>query len=213
MAKKCKCKLLEETKTKLNKSGLGDLLETKTFNNYIAKEHYQKHIKDTAIEFTKEFIKGNRNSFAILGQSGVGKTHIMTAVAKILLDNNIEVKYYIADEIIQSLQACKFDEENYNREFSKIANAGVLFIDDLFKTSIQNYYKQETINIDDLREIFKIINYRYNKRLPILLNSEIHFERFRDLDQATIGRINEMCNKYLISIKPDSSKNYRLNRG
>lgn len=212
MANKCKCKLLAETKAKLNKSGLGDLLETKTFNNYTTTEDYQKHIKDTAIEFTREFIKGNRNSFAILGQSGVGKTHIMTAVAKVLLDKNIEVKYYVADEIIQSLQACKFDEENYNREFSKIANAGVLFIDDLFKTSIQNYYKQETINANDLREIFKIINYRYNKKMPILLNSELYFEKFKELDQATIGRINEMCNKYLISIKPDTNKNYRLIR-
>lgn len=214
IAKKCKCKLIAETKAKLNKSGLGDLLETKRFDNYIAKEQYQKHIKDLAIEFVKEFLKGNRNSFAILGQSGVGKTHIMTAVAKALLDNNIEIKYYIADEIIQTLQACKFDEENYTREFSKIANAGVLFIDDLFKTSVQNYYNKESINADDLREIFKVINYRYNKRLPILLNSELYFEKFRELDQATIGRINEMCNnKYLISIKPDSNKNYRLIRG
>ena len=59
-----------------------------------------------------------------------------------------------------------------------------------------------------------MINYRYNKKLPILLNSEIHFERFRDLDQAIIGRINEMCNqgKYLVSVKPDSDKNYRLIR-
>ena len=49
--------------------------------------------------------------------------------------------------------------------------------------------------------------------MPILLNSEIHFERFTEIDQAIIGRINEMCNyDYLISIKPDINKNYRLIR-
>lgn len=213
IAIKCKCKLLEETKSKMNNSGLGDLLEKRRFDNYIADEEFQEVAKNTAIAFTKQFLKGNRNSFAILGQSGIGKSHLMIAVTKKLLDNNIDVKYYIADEIIQILQACKFDEENYNREFGKIANAGVLFIDDLFKTSITNYYNQENIKMEDLREIFKVINYRYNKNLPILLNSEVHFERFKELDQATIGRINEMCNyKYIVSVKPDANKNYRLKR-
>ena len=211
---KCKCEILKETKSKMNNSGLGDLLETKTFDNYIVKDGFQKAIKDTSIGYTREFLKGNKYSLAILGQSGMGKTHIMTAVARQLINQNINVKYYIADEIIQTLQSCKYNEEDYNREFSKIANVGVLLIDDLFKSSIQNYYNKEAIDMNDLREIFKVINYRYNKKLPILLNSEIHFERFRDLDQAIIGRINEMCNqgKYLVTVKPDSNKNYRLTR-
>lgn len=213
IAIKCKCEILKETKSKMNNSGLGDLLETKTFDNYLIKDDFQKVIKDTAIKYTENFLEQSNNSFAILGQSGIGKTHIMSAVARKLIDNNINVKYYIADEIIQILQSCKYDDEDYNREFSKIANVGVLFIDDLFKSSVKKYYNVESIESNDLKEIFKVINYRYNKKLPILLNSEIHFERFRELDQAIIGRINEMCNyEYLLTIKPDSNKNYRLTR-
>lgn len=213
VAVKCKCLILKETKNKMNNSGLGNLLDTKTFDNYIATEEHQKVIKEKAKSYVNEFLKGNKHSFAILGQSGVGKTHIMTAVARKLIDENINVKYYIADEIIQTLQACKYDDENYAREFGKMANAGVLFIDDLFKSSIKTYYNQESIDTNDLRELFKVINYRCNKQLPILLNSEIHYERFENLDQAMIGRINEMCNyKYLVSIRPDVNKNYRLNR-
>lgn len=213
VASKCKCKLKEEILSKTTNSGLGHLFQNKTFDNYLVSEEYQRVIKSKALEYTTGFLSGNRQSFAILGQSGVGKTHIMTAVASKLIDSNIEVKYFVADEIVQRLNACKYDEENYNKEFSSIANAGVLFIDDLFKSSIQEYYKVESINKEDLRIIFQIINYRYNKKKPILLNSEIHYERFAELDQALIGRINEMCNyEHLISIKPDSSKNYRLRR-
>lgn len=212
-AKRCKCKLMEDARLRMNNSGLGNLLDTKTIDNFIVNDGFQKGMKDNAIEYVEEFIKGNKYSFAILGQSGIGKTHLLSAVSKILLDNNISVKYYIADEITQTLQACKYDEENYNREFGKIVSADVLYIDDLFKSSVTNYYKEENIKIDDLKEIFKVINFRYNKGLPILLNSEIHFERFTDIDQAIIGRINEMCNyKYLVSIKPDINKNYRLNK-
>lgn len=208
---KCKCTLLKEVDGKLENSGLGGFLNSKTFANYSVAEEYQKGMKNTAIEFTKDFLSGNKASLAILGQSGIGKTHIMAAVAKELINENVNVKYYIADEIIQRLQSCKFDEENYNIEFNKIANAGVLLIDDLFKSSIKKYYNKESIDTNDLREIFKIINYRYNKKLPILLNSELHFERFRELDEAIIGRINEMCQyKYLVSIRPDTHKNYRL---
>jgi len=213
IGKKCKCTLIKEAISKMTRSGLGELLETRRFDNYITDSPYQKAIKDTAIEYVEEYLKGNKYSFSVLGQSGIGKTHITTAVAKKLLDNGISVRYYIADEIIQNLQACKYDEENYTKEFNKITNSEVLFIDDLFKSSVTNYYQQENIKVDDLKEIFKVINYRYNKGMPILLNSEIHFERFIEIDQAVIGRINEMCNyKYLTSIKPDTKKNYRLNK-
>lgn len=213
IAVKCKCMSLKQAKQRMEKSGLGNLLESKTLDNYETKQEFQKVIKDTAIKYVDEYTKGNKYSFAILGQSGAGKTHIMSAISRELLETGVEVKYYIADEIIQNLQACKFDDENYMNEFNKIVRAEVLYIDDLFKSSITNYYKQENIKIDDLKEIFKVINYRYNKNMPILLNSEIHFERFADIDQAIIGRINEMCDyKYLVSIKPDINKNYRLSR-
>jgi len=213
VAVKCKCQLLKETKQKMNNSGLGDLLEIRTFDNYIATEEHQKIIKNKAIEYLNEFLKGNKYSFAIMGQSGVGKTHIMAAITRKLIDENINVKHYIADEIIQILQSCKYDQENYARKFGEIANVGVLFIDDLFKNSVDNYYNKESIDKNDFRELFKVINYRVNKNLPILLNSEIHFERFEQIDQAMIGRINEMCDyKYLVSIKPDIKKNYRLNK-
>lgn len=211
VGKKCKCKIKEEIKSRISNSGIENLLKTKTFKNYKVEQPFQETIKSKAIKYTKEFIKGNKMSFAILGQSGAGKTHIMTAVAGVLINKGINVKYYVADEIIQKLNACKYDEENYNKEFSKIANAEVLFIDDLFKTSIQSFYKVDSINREDLRVIFQIINYRYNKSKPILLNSEITDDKFTELDQALIGRINEMCEyEYLISISEDTNKNYRL---
>lgn len=213
MARKCECEIKKETLQKIDNSGLSDLFKIKTFGSYKTNENYQKSIKGQAMQYTKDFLDGDRHSLAILGQSGVGKTHIMTAVAGQLIKRNIEVKYYIADEIIQKLNSLKYDEEGYNKEFSKIANAQVLFIDDLFKSSIKEFYQVESINQDDLRVIFQIINYRYNKNKPILLNSEIHYERFKKIDQAIIGRINEMCNyEYLISVKPDENKNYRLKR-
>lgn len=211
--RKCKCKLIKEINQRMDNSGLADLLDIRTFEAYTTEKPFQAAAKELAMEYADEFIKGNRNSLAFLGQSGIGKSHLMIAVTKKLLENGINVKYYVADEIIQTLGACKYDEQNYNLEFSKIANCGLLFIDDLFKSSITKYYKKEDIKQEDLREMFKLINYRYNKKLPIMVNSEIHFERFIGIDQAIIGRINEMCDyKYLISVKPDASKNYRLTR-
>lgn len=211
--KKCKCKIMKEVKQRMNNSGLADLLDSRTFESYTTDKPFQVAAKSLAIEYVKEFLEGNKWSFAFLGQSGIGKSHLMIAVSRKLLEAGINVKHYTADEITQTLQACKYDEQNYNLEFGKIANSGVLFIDDLFKSSITKYYNQEAIKHDDLEQMFKIINYRYNKKLPIIVTSEIHFERFTELDQAIIGRINEMCNyKYLVSVKPDPSKNYRLTR-
>lgn len=213
IARKCQCKIKEEMISKHDNSGLAGLFKSKTFDNYIAKDQWQKTIKQKAVNYTAEAIRGSNKSFAILGQSGIGKTHIMIAIAGQLIKKNIEVKYYVADDIIQKLNALKFDEENYNIEFNKIANAKILFVDDLFKSSIKEFYQTETIDTSDLKVMFQLINYRYNKEKPILLSSEIDFKRFQKLDQALLGRINEMCNyEYLTTVAPDPNKNYRLRR-
>ncbi|HHX61691.1 MAG TPA: ATP-binding protein, partial [Epulopiscium sp.] len=205
--------IMKEISSRKDNSGLADLLDIRTFEAYTTDKPFQAAAKKLAMEYADEFLKGNKNSFAFIGQSGIGKSHLAIAISRKLLEAGINVKHYTAYEIIQKLEACKYDEQNYNLEFGRIANCGMLFIDDLFKSSISNYYNQESIKQEDLREMFKIINYRYNKKLPIMVTSEIHFERFAELDQAIIGRINEMCNyKYLISVKPDASKNYRLTR-
>ena len=212
-AKKCDCTLQDEILKKADNSGLGDLIKKKKFNNFIANEEFQVNMKNKAQEFVKEFLANKTISFALLGQSGIGKSHIMAAVSRTLIAKNVQVRFYTADDIIQRLQACKFDELNYNKEFNDIANSQVLYIDDLFKSSLQNYYNTESINANDFREIFKIINYRYNKNLPILLNSEITFDRLIDLDEALAGRLNEMCKReYIISVRKDKNKNYRLKR-
>lgn len=209
-ARKCKCRLVEETRNKLNNSGMGELINSKKFKNYETPESWQAKIKDQVIAYTREFIAGNRKSIAIMGQSGIGKTHLLAATANQLLHKGVAVKYFIADEIIQTLEACKFDEENYQREFSEIANSEVLFIDDLFKTSEQNYYNQASLNQNHLREIFKIINYRYNKNKPVMISSELTMEKLSELDQALAGRIKEMSTKQnVISIPKDKNKNYR----
>lgn len=208
---KCKCRIKKEIQQRTDNSGLAGLVNIKTFDNFRTEKPFQKMAKDLALEYTEEFKAGNKMSFVFLGQSGIGKSHLLTAISGELLEHNVNVKHYTADEILQKLHACKYDEDNYNLEFGKIANCGLLFIDDLFKSSVTNYYKQESIKQEDLREMFKLINYRYNKRLPMLVNSEIHFERFMEIDQAIIGRLKEMCDhKYLISVKPDNNKNYRL---
>ena len=212
-ARKCKCKIMKEVKQRMSNSGLVDLLDSRTFEAYTTGKPFQTAAKSLAIEYVKEFLEGNKWSFAFIGQSGIGKSHLMIAVSRKLLEAGVNVKHYTADEITQILQACKYDEQNYSLEFGRVANSGVLFIDDLFKSSLTNYYNKESIKHDDLEQMFKIINYRYNKKLPIIVTSEIHFERFAELDQAIIGRLNEMCNyKYLVSVKPDPSKNYRLTR-
>lgn len=209
--KKCECKLIQEVKQRKDNSGMTNLLGVNTFDSYKTNEEYQKYAKSLALEYVEDFLDGNRHSFAFLGQSGIGKSHLTVAISEKLLERGVDVKYFIADDIIQRLQACKFNEDNHRLEFDKIAECGLLVVDDLFKTSVTNYYNQESLKQDDLKEMFKVINHRYNKGLPILVSSEIHFERFGKLDQATIGRINEMCDyKYLISVKPDTNKNYRL---
>ena len=93
------------------------------------------------------------------------------------------------------------DNEYYKKLISKFQTCEILLIDDLFKGKVT----ESEINI-----MFEIINYRYLNHLPMIVNSEYVIERILYFDEAIGSRIYEMCKDYVVEIKKDRNKNFRL---
>ena len=195
----CECMNKRRILRKAQNSGLGDYLD-KRFNDYIATEDWQKNIKNKAIEYCKS---ENNYWFVTLGQSGAGKTLISSIIANYLLLKQEKTVIYITwTDFISKLKRDMMsdnsdDVSNYLDEIKKVE---VLYIDELLKK----------YNETDLKYIIEIINYRYTNNLKTIISSERNVDELLDIDEATVGRMIEKADRFIINIPKDKKKNYRL---
>lgn len=188
--------------------------DIKLLRDYNLYNEATKKARDKAIDYIKSFenIKADReNGFCLMGQPGAGKTHIVTAIGKALLDNRIPVVYMPYLEVMRELKASSMDEEYYNKRIDKYKKARVLIIDDLFKDKVKKGKLIGELREADLKHIYPILNYRYLNYLPTLISTECTPMMLLDLDEALGGRILECCGKrFGITFKEDC--NYRLKK-
>jgi DNA replication protein DnaC len=87
-----------------------------------------------AQDYTRDFdyIQGDRkNSIALLGRSGSGKTHLLMSVSNELLDRGKELFYFPYAEGLSELKKNNF--ALLDEGIRKMQTAEILFIDDLWK--------------------------------------------------------------------------------
>lgn len=202
-AKECGCRAIRIAEEKLKASGVSEEFRKMRFENF----DYSNNLEtlrafSTAKNYSKNFeeIRVARNSCLFLGQVGSGKTHLSMAIANNLLDKSIGVIYMPFRDSITKIKQSITDETNYNKEMEIYKNAQVLLIDDLFKGSV---------TAADINAMFSIINYRYMKKMPIIVSSEKNINQLLDIDEAIASRLIEMSNGYVVEIK-GKNLNYRM---
>ena len=196
----CECMKVRKCYQTMERSGINpDMLRRFTFANYEDLELWQKDMKLKAQQYAKSDLS---EWLLFSGQSGCGKTHLCTAVAKYLLSQGHEVKYMLWSDIARRLTALKFKEAEYDDFFRQIVNAEVLYIDDFFKT-----YKDPAIAFD-------VINARYAAResRPTIISTEMNLDAIRKIDEGVAGRIRERSENFCYQIKQDPNRNYRYRK-
>ena len=184
------------------------LKEYKPYNDLTEKA------RDKAVDYIKSFedIKDTReNGFALLGQPGAGKTHIVLAIGKTLLEKKISVVYMPYLEVIKELKALAMYQEDYEKLLSRYTRAKVLIIDDLFKDKVKKGRITAELSETDMKHIYPILNYRYLNYLPTIISSECTPNMLLNLDEALGGRILETTGpRFSLTFKGDC--NYRLRK-
>lgn len=180
-------------------SGLTADMKTKTVNQFVATEPYQKLLKDTAVKFIancKE--KGATPWLLMSGQSGCGKTHLCSAVSNKLLADGKAVKYCDWLDLMRSVKSFDY------RKLDECQNAAVLFLDDIYK---RNPSPEES------KATMELINHRYNHGLQTIVTSERTSKELLSIDEAVIGRIIEKCGTNWCTVGKDPERNFRMSGG
>lgn len=178
-AKMCACLKNALTLKGYESSGIINLLKSQSFESFsldvypeecrdIMKRNYKKlHKFADSFEANKEF-------FLLAGGTGLGKTHLSTSVAKILIEKGYDVVYEIAQNIFSDFDTDRFRDRYSDSELisEKYFDCDLLIIDDLGTEIITNY----TVSY-----LYNIINTRINKKLPIIISTNLSAKEIKNM--------------------------------
>lgn len=205
----CDCWQARQSIRRMQRSGLGNVIEKYTFPLYRAKEPWQKSIRDAAESFCKD---AAARWFFIGGASGAGKSHICTAICGELLKTNA-VHYMMWEEESVELKGMITDGESYYPRLNRLKEVDVLYIDDFFSGHRERGGEIAKPTNPDIRLAREILNHRYVNDKITIISSEWYSMEIFDMDAALGGRIVEKAGRYRLDVKRGADKNYRLKMG
>lgn len=157
-------------------------LDKSRFNNFDIERYSDKTDKDNTVssrnimqknfeycELFAEQFNGKGSGILMVGNTGLGKTHLSLAIANKLIENGFCVVYGSVTELIRKINSEQFDNVEGDT-MSLVKSCDLLILDDL---GVEN--KSEW----NASLLYEIINTRQNKRAPMIINTNL------DLDELT----------------------------
>lgn len=213
---RCSCYRIAMAKRMVERSGLSEFIEKKTFDSFVTTNPIQQQIKQKGQEYLETLLREMDNKsqrlpwFYIGGNPGSGKTHICTAICGELLKRSIGVKYMQWAKEIARLKYT--NDDDFDDLASEYLNAPVLYVDDLLK---QKYSEEPSFTNADVTTAFKILDIRYALNRPTIISCEWDLvnQLIAYADEAVFSRVYERCRGFMINIGRKIENNYRMTGG
>lgn len=194
-SRECPCMKQRRSLRNVQRSGLAELINEYSFNNYDISGSDNARLADKA----RKFIQAGDSWLYICGRPGSGKTHLCIAICSELLKTH-EVKYMIWRDVAPRLKAAVNETAEYMAILAPLKNAEVLYIDDFLKGSA---------NSADINLAFELINSRYNNNRRTIISTERSLEELLNLDEALGSRILQKSKGFCLSAP---AVNWRLKK-
>jgi DNA replication protein DnaC len=171
--KMCSClKQLLITKN-IKSSGMGKLIDKQSFENF-SLEVYKNNPDNLArmqrnLKIAKAFadnFASHHDNLLLIGTTGTGKTHISTAIAKVVISQGFDVLYDSVQNIVNDFEKDKF-KSGYSPSESaseKYLECDLLIIDDLGAEFITQF---------SISALYNLINTRQNKGLSTIISTNL----------------------------------------
>lgn len=170
------------------------------FDNFVLNTSNKK-IFNNLKNYSEKLVNGiEKKGLILVGNNGVGKTHLACSIANKLIENGTPVIYGTLINLLAELRN-SYDTDNNISEMEIIKlyeNVDLLIIDDLGKEKPSEW---------GLEKLFTIANSRYENNLPVIITTNYNqnslVERLSlngeiETAKSIISRLYEMC--YLVKI-------------
>ena len=199
-----KLELMQEFSSKVEKNIKNSKMSKRNLNykfDNFETNNSNKKVFDNLKNYSEKLVKCiEKKGLILVGNNGVGKTHLACSIANELIENGIPVIYGTLINLLAELRN-SYDTENNISEMEIIKlykNVDLLIIDDLGKEKPGEW---------GLEKVFTIINSRYENNLPVIITTNYNqnslLERLSlngeiETAKSIISRLYEMC--YLVKI-------------
>lgn len=178
MGKICSCLKASLTEKELSSSGVGELVKSQTFDSF-SLDFYEGEDREQMVriieglqEYVTEFETGSSKNLILVGATGLGKTHLSTAIAGALIEKGVSVAYETAQNIFTDFENERFYRYHTEPVTEKYFSSDLLIIDDLGTEAVTSF----TVSC-----LYNIINSRINRGLPIILSTNLSAAEIRKI--------------------------------
>lgn len=195
--KMCSCMKEALTLAGIESSGFASLIKEQSFDNfsldYYKKNahHYEMMSRNLAFlrDYASSFDPKSSPSILMMGGTGLGKTHLSSAVARGVIEKGNDVFYTGAIDLFSQFEIQRF--KTYNNEPNELIEryfeCDLLIIDDL---------GTEMINQFSISTLYNLLNDRLSRKKPTIVSTNLSQE---DIQKKYTDRItSRMLGEYKV---------------
>jgi DNA replication protein DnaC len=160
-------------------SGIASLMEQQSFSSFSLsyydgeeRESMQKNVEILS-SFANEFAGRSAENYLLIGGTGLGKTHLSTAIAREVIEGGWDVVYVSCVDMFADYEAQRFGNSTgtpTGADVSRYTDCDLLIIDDL-GTELTNQFTTSCL--------YGLLNTRLNRHLPVILSTNLETDEFR----------------------------------
>jgi DNA replication protein DnaC len=160
----CACMKKELAKEEIRLSGIGALVDTQSFENFRLEGNSEKMLRNLEIckEYAASFRPESAESLLFSGPTGLGKTHLSTAIAKTVIEKGYRVVYESMLNVADDFRFDRFHTAEGSAKSQKYFCAELLILDDV---------GAETPGEFNTSVLYQIVNTRQNQNLPTVIST------------------------------------------
>lgn len=136
-----------------------------------------------AVDLVREFAENPQGWLILQGDVGTGKSHLAFAVANYRIQQAQAVYIAAVPDMLDVLRSAFNDEgDAFEKRFDLIRSTPLLILDDLGSEKGSDWANER---------LYMIFNYRYQKRLPMLITTNDSLALGTKIDRRIISRMSE----------------------
>ena len=180
--KMCSCMRRALTLAGYESSGIADLLHTQTFDTFSLDYYRRDAATYERMAHNLKIMRGYADNFStdrmqnllLMGSTGLGKTHLSSAVARTVIDRGFDVQYVTAVGMLSDFEYQRFGNSISGDEGENVAryyDCDLLIIDDL---------GTEVVNQFTLSCIYNVINIRLTRKRSTVISTNFTQKELRE---------------------------------
>ena len=188
--KMCDCMRSALVMAGYESSGIAELLRRQTFESF-SLEYYKQNpdsykmmekIAAYAKSYAESFKSGEAENIAMFGGTGLGKTHLSSAIAKKVIEKGNDVFYVTAVGMVSDFEAEQFGSHIQKGELTdRYFDCDLLIIDDL---------GAEMSNQFTVSCLYNLLNVRINRRAATIISTNLtQQELFKRYNERITSRV------------------------